>query len=81
MKKQGKELEGELEATQKLLGEKQREYDDLVSRGESFSKEFHAARKQMADLEEDMRLSNEFLGKLQAKLMEKERLPQYQATP
>ncbi len=74
VKKQGKELEGELEATQKLLGEKQREYDDLVSRGESFSKEFHAARKQMADLEEDMRLSNEFLGKLQVEVSTAEEL-------
>ena len=67
-KKEAMELEEELSSTQKILGEKQAEYDAIVSKSEAFSQQFHHARAQMSSLEQELLQVKDRLNQLQGEV-------------
>ncbi len=68
VKKEFLELEEELASTQKILGEKQAEYDAIVSKSEAFSQQFHHARAQMSSLEQELLQVKDRLNQLQGEV-------------
>ncbi|MFH1056352.1 MAG: AAA family ATPase [Candidatus Micrarchaeota archaeon] len=78
-KKELLHVEEELASAQKILSEKQADYDALVSQSKSFSSQFHSARAQMSSLEQELLQVKNSLGELQVEVAsaeERKRLKQ-----
>ncbi|HIH20134.1 TPA: chromosome segregation protein SMC [Candidatus Micrarchaeota archaeon] len=78
-KKQALELDEECAAIQKILLEKQAEYDALMSKTTAFSEQFRTARAKMSSLEQELLQVKDSLNQLQSDVSiaeEKRRLKQ-----